>query len=251
MIAVGRNTKPLTIDTTRPKRIELAIELTDLQSAANLATREDLATAADLKVGAVRRVLNAEAVPDEDVIRPTAPACKADVRTVRRLLDLWRDARLETRPTWYRPGLLATGDPSTIGNFAQVRDSMLKMLRDAGSPSLRILDERAGFGTLSRSSLERTLRGMRKPTRAELVAFVRVCDVYKGDPEHWGVAWDRSTAGVRQRVQAARHQDAGLDGLSAMMTPYLTDAIANLGRQTMERIRAQARLTAAVASEEV
>ncbi|AUG76856.1 hypothetical protein CFP65_1991 [Kitasatospora sp. MMS16-BH015] len=215
---MGRNRKQLTSSVDRPRRLALARELCACHDASDLPpTLAELAAASGLHVATVRRVLNAEAVPAWDAVAQIADATRADARTRHRLENLWLDARLESRPAWYRPGRLATREPATIGDYAQLRESLLLMLRDAGSPSLRELEAKAGFNLLPHSTLERTLAGKRKPTPDEVAEFVKVCDTYGGDQKDWVAAVERCSAGTRtEDITRARTVGAGIDAVAQL-----------------------------------
>jgi len=215
--AVGRNRKQLASVPDRRHRLALARELGSLQDRTGLATLTDLAAASGIHVATVRRALNADSVPDRAVVEQIADATRADARTRHRLENLWRDARLEARPGWYRPGPLATREPATIGNYAQLRESMLLMLRDAGSPSPRELEARAGFNRLPHSTLERTLAGKRKPTPDEVAVFVEACDTYRGDPQDWVTAVERCSASIRgEEIVRVRIMGASIDAVAQL-----------------------------------
>jgi transcriptional regulator with XRE-family HTH domain len=223
---VGRNRKQLTPVVDRPRRVALARELCTCHDLSGLTTLAELADASGVHVATVRRTLNADAVPEWEVVARIADATRADARTRHRLENLWRDARLESRPAWYRPGPLATREPATIGNYAQLRESLLLMLRDAGSPSMRELEAKAGLNLLPHSTLERTLAGKRKPTPDEVAVFVEACDTYRGNPQDWVTAVERCSAGTRT------------DGIGHIRTVGASiDAIGQLKHQRDQRLR--------------
>ncbi|MFI9586667.1 helix-turn-helix domain-containing protein [Streptomyces sp. NPDC052236] len=88
---------------------------------------------------------------------------------------------------------------------AHLLEAMHRLRMDAGNPSLRTLQERAragDSGPLPRSTLADVLAGLRMPSEALLMSYVRAC----GERDHrisaWRAAWHRTSRPPAMPVRA-------------------------------------------------
>ncbi|WP_143200549.1 hypothetical protein [Kitasatospora sp. CB01950] len=197
-------------ETVGPRAL-LAAKLDALCKAYGLTTFKAIAGASSLKEGTVRRLLNGDSVPDFSIIREITNACEAPAPAVQTLRQIWLVARSDERPAWYsppyreRPGRAfrvrgSSTKPELIVNFAELRQGLKWLLFDAGSPSPRELEKRAGLNRLPHTTLERTLKGERLPSRHEVVALVETLALPDADPQVWGEAWDQCRTARFQRI---------------------------------------------------
>ncbi|MFF4361149.1 helix-turn-helix domain-containing protein [Streptomyces sp. NPDC001604] len=80
-------------------------------------------------------------------------------------------------------------DPSA-GPVARFAAELRKLRAEAGSPTYRVMAQRAGQGT---STLSQAAGGERLPTLPVVLAYVRACG---GDPEEWEERWRQAAAEV-------------------------------------------------------
>ncbi|MFB0620265.1 hypothetical protein [Streptomyces sp. AGS-58] len=80
-------------------------------------------------------------------------------------------------------------DPST-GPVARFAAELRKLRAEAGSPTYRVMAQRAGQGT---STLSQAASGERLPTLPVVLAYVRACG---GHPEEWEERWRQAAAEV-------------------------------------------------------
>ncbi|MFE0515502.1 hypothetical protein [Streptomyces sp. NPDC058964] len=80
-------------------------------------------------------------------------------------------------------------DPTT-GPVARFAAELRKLRAEAGSPTYRVMAQRAGQGT---STLSQAASGERLPTLPVVLAYVRACG---GDPEEWEERWRQAAAEV-------------------------------------------------------
>lgn len=86
-------------------------------------------------------------------------------------------------------------DPST-GPVARFAAELRKLRAEAGSPTYRVMAQRAGQGT---STLSQAAGGERLPTLPVVLAYVRACG---GNPEEWEERWREAAAEVAAEPRA-------------------------------------------------
>ncbi|MEH0580288.1 nSTAND1 domain-containing NTPase [Streptomyces sp. B21-108] len=86
-------------------------------------------------------------------------------------------------------------DPSA-GPVARFAAELRKLRAAAGSPTYRVMAQRAGQGT---STLSQAAGGERLPTLPVVLAYVRACG---GDPEEWEERWRQAAADVAAEPRA-------------------------------------------------
>ena len=87
-------------------------------------------------------------------------------------------------------------DPGT-GPVAQFAAELRKLRAEAGSPTYRVMAQRAGQGT---STLSQAAGGERLPTLPVVLAYVRACG---GDPEEWEERWRQAAAEAAAKPRTA------------------------------------------------
>ena len=78
-------------------------------------------------------------------------------------------------------------DPS-VGPVARFAAELRKLRAEAGSPTYRVMAQRAGQGT---STLSQAAGGERLPTLPVALAYVKACG---GDPQEWEGRWRQAAA---------------------------------------------------------
>ncbi|MFF5139258.1 DNA-binding protein [Streptomyces sp. NPDC013157] len=86
-------------------------------------------------------------------------------------------------------------DPTT-GPVARFAAELRKLRAEAGSPTYRVMAQRAGQGT---STLSQAAGGERLPTLPVVLAYVRACS---GDPEEWEERWRQAAAEAAAQPRA-------------------------------------------------
>ncbi|MFJ1704276.1 helix-turn-helix domain-containing protein [Kitasatospora sp. NPDC088346] len=156
-------------------------------------------------------------LPRRTVVEAYAAACGASRREARLR---WERAAVRTgggrdRPRPPTPGPAPRGRRlEFVYEPAHLLEAMHRLRLTAGRPSLRELQDRArsrGLGPLPRSTLADVLAGVRMPSEALLVSYVRAC----GQPDHavgaWRAAWLRAIGrSAADGPGAARSHPAGV-----------------------------------------
>ncbi|MFE1076049.1 helix-turn-helix domain-containing protein [Streptomyces sp. NPDC058783] len=150
-----------------------------------------LAARAGCHATTLQRAASGETVPKLQTVLNYARACDASPEEAR---HLWRNARYEqTRQA--RPG---RGRPvpraAYVYDFADLSTAVQDLYERAGSPPLRIMEQRAGgFGHLPRSTAHRIATKQAMPhSLQQFQAYLRACEVPEADWQDWEAAWTRA-----------------------------------------------------------
>ncbi|MFJ4192086.1 helix-turn-helix domain-containing protein [Kitasatospora sp. NPDC089509] len=161
------------------------------------------------------RATDGRAVPTWRVVEAYSRACRADLRTARRL---WKAARrADQRRRHDRTEEFLNADlaakfydvfatkPQLIDSFAKLRLGMVGLRDRDGHPSLAELEKRAGRTPKGRcrlpaSSLGKILRSEALPQRRHVIAFVTAVGVPPHTALAWGEAWDRAAGETGRRA---------------------------------------------------
>ncbi|WP_051856666.1 helix-turn-helix domain-containing protein [Streptomyces sp. NRRL B-1347] len=197
---MGRAEKEITTDNAALH--ELAQWLRDLRAHAGLTYRK-LAERAGLHATTLQRVASGDSVPQIVAVLAYARGCDGSPEQARRL---WRKARREqvrAAAPHSRPPAPA---PALVRDFADLSAALRDLYEEAGAPSLRTMEERAGgFGALPRSSAHRIVNRQTVPhSLRQFQAFLRACEVPAEDQKAWEDAWSRAWRFEKQ-------EDAGLN----------------------------------------
>ncbi|MFC8956162.1 hypothetical protein ACFT8P_26590 [Streptomyces sp. NPDC057101] len=73
-------------------------------------------------------------------------------------------------------------------------EALVDLYRRAGSPSLRLMEARAGgYGVLPRSAAHRIVTRQLVPrSRSQFLGFLMACEVPEADWDVWTTAWSRA-----------------------------------------------------------
>lgn len=194
---------------------ELARWLRSIRRRAGLTYREmaDLAGLPGCSAVTLSRADSGRVLPRRPVVEAYASVCGAPVQQAR---ALWEKSATSVHER-ERGTTTALSAPrrgrrlELIYEPAHLLEAMHRLRQDAGSPSLRELENRAresGFGPLPRSTLADVLAGLRLPSEALLISYALAC----GQPHHrvhaWRAAWARARQGGTER-RSATHRLAG------------------------------------------
>ncbi|MEY2231121.1 MULTISPECIES: helix-turn-helix domain-containing protein [Streptomyces] len=186
---MGRLPKP--IDTTYPRRAELATALRDLRDARSL-TYEDMARKCNTSAATLKRAAAGVRVPKQKVVEEFARACGEDPLTIRTLEHMRVKARIEER------GILKTlraPQVHLISDKPDLAQALLYVYEAAGAPSLREVHDRCGNPhALPVSTIGRIVARTTTPAdEKQLLAFLHGCGIRNRDQD-WLKAWEKATS---------------------------------------------------------
>ncbi|MFG2895230.1 helix-turn-helix transcriptional regulator [Streptomyces sp. NPDC048248] len=193
---MGRREKPLG-DCDKPVR-QLALWLRAVRQRAGL-TYTQLAERTDYHPTTLQRAADGTRVPAAHVVGAYARACNASPDEAERLRRAASAPRIKDAPA--EPGGLRIAASND-----SLRQAMIRLREQAGQPSLRELERRAGPGRLPRSTLHDILQGRTAPTHDQLAAFLYACGVPARNLPVWTKAWKR--AQIVDQPRAARPETA-------------------------------------------
>ncbi|MFJ4674026.1 helix-turn-helix domain-containing protein [Kitasatospora purpeofusca] len=159
------------------------------------------------------RAANGRTVPSWKVVEAYTRACRADLRTAKRL---WKTARWADQQQRGRDRTeeflnaaiaakfynILAAKPQLIDTFAKLRLGMIGLRAKNGHPSLVELQERAGRAPNGRrrlpaSSLGAVLRSEASPRRGHVTAFVAAMGAPPDTVLAWAEAWERAAGKTR------------------------------------------------------
>ncbi|MEV5605708.1 helix-turn-helix transcriptional regulator [Streptomyces sp. NPDC052299] len=202
---MGRREKEITTSNVGLRRLA---EWLRMQRAWAGLTYRELADRAGLHATTLQRAASGASVPRLTPVLAYAQACDAPPEEARRL---WRQARREhVRDQHARH---PAPSPRLVRDFADLSAALRDVYEQAGAPSLRTMEKRAGeFGVLPRSSAHRVVNKQMVPhTLEQFRGFLRACEV-PPDWKVWEDAWNRAWRFEKQ-------EDAGLSEMWAMPRP--------------------------------
>ncbi|MCX4411567.1 helix-turn-helix domain-containing protein [Streptomyces sp. NBC_01764] len=135
----------------------------------------------------LQRAADGRRIPTLRVVEAYAQACGATATEARKY---WRAAR-----AFHRPPPKTFPKPRLINDSVELRTALYAVYVKAGALPLREMDRRAQHGRLPRNTLSRMLSGGTMLKRAQLKAFLEVCEVPEREHPDWLEAWDRAWAG--------------------------------------------------------
>ncbi|MDD9375467.1 hypothetical protein M8Z33_02030 [Streptomyces sp. ZAF1911] len=187
---MGRPPKP--IDTTHPRRAELAFSLRSLKDLRGLNFAE-MASRCNTSAATLKRAASGVTVPKEKVVSEFATACGASVPTQQQLERLRVLARIEER------GILPKLRPPRVSLISDQPDlavGLLYVYEAAGAPSFREVHARSGNPhALPISTVGRIVARTAMPAdEKQLLAFIHGCGVLNRDQE-WVRAWRKARTG--------------------------------------------------------
>ncbi|MYX18412.1 helix-turn-helix domain-containing protein [Streptomyces sp. SID8374] len=189
---MGRIEKEIATDS--PALRELVQWLRDRRTAACLTYRE-LADLTGLHATTLQRVASGRTVPMLKRVMAYARGCNARGDEAHRL---WLRARRERARAdgSARP----VPSPALVGDLAELSAALRGLYEEAGGPSLRVMEERAGsFGSLPRSAAHRIVSKQSVPRDLkQLQAFLRACDLPESRWKPWESAWSRAWRAEKQ-----------------------------------------------------
>ncbi|MFE6819601.1 helix-turn-helix domain-containing protein [Streptomyces sp. NPDC057675] len=180
---MGRTANPINYDV--PTRGQLA-ELLRGEKAGK--TYDDLASLSGVSAATLKRAASGNTIPSEKVIDAFLEACGSDPRTARKAKSLRRHARRDELGGYTRPVR-----PVTINTGDKLADALIDTYRNAGAPTYREMQTRAGGAYLiSLSTISRILHRQTLPVDTQqMVAFLKGCNVARRDHGEWIEAWRR------------------------------------------------------------
>ncbi|MBQ1117002.1 helix-turn-helix transcriptional regulator [Streptomyces rubiginosohelvolus] len=204
---MGRTEKK--IETANTALQDLVEWLRACRKAAGLTYRE-LAVRAGLHATTLQRAASANTVPGLNVVLAYARGCDMLVEDAHLL---WKRARREQARSG-RPNGRPAPAPSLVSDRAELSSALRALYEEAGAPSLRDMEERAGaFGFLPRSSAHRIVNKQAVPRdRDQLHAFLRACEVSENRWKEWEGAWGRVLRAEKQESEVGLEAAAVLPG---------------------------------------
>ncbi|MEU7697163.1 helix-turn-helix domain-containing protein [Streptomyces sp. NPDC039028] len=180
---MGRTANPVNYDV--PTRGQLA-ELLRTEKAGT--TYDELAAQTGLSAATLKRAASGNVVPSAKVIDAFLTACGSTLSTRLMAESLRRRARRDERGGYTRSIRTAT-----INTADMLADAIEDLYRNAGAPTYREMQERAGGAyLLPLSSISRMLRRQMLPVdEKQMLAFVRGCHVPQREQAEWAEAWRR------------------------------------------------------------
>ncbi len=196
-----------------------------------------MAQKTDYTASMLSRAASGRTVPSWKVVEAYARACRADLRTAKRL---WRTARWADQQQRGRDRTeeflnaaiaakfynILAAKPQLIDTFAKLRLGMIGLRAKNGHPSLVELQERAGRAPNGRrrlpaSSLGAVLRSEASPRRGHVTAFVAAMGAPPDTVMAWAEAWERAAG--KTRVRPVLRPDAGAPYKPVPMRGFLVD----------------------------
>ncbi|MGY0466821.1 helix-turn-helix domain-containing protein [Kitasatospora sp. cg17-2] len=196
-----------------------------------------MAQKTDYTASMLSRAASGRTVPSWKVVEAYTRACRADLRTAKRL---WRTARWADQQQRGRDRTeeflnaaiaakfynILAAKPQLIDTFAKLRLGMIGLRAKNGHPSLVELQERAGRTPNGRrrlpaSSLGAVLRSEASPRRGHVTAFVAAMGAPPDTVMAWAEAWERAAG--KTRVRLALRPDAGAPYKPVPMRDFLVD----------------------------
>lgn len=163
-------------------------------------TYRELAERAGLHATTLQRVASGNSVPKLMPVLAYARGCDAQPEDARRL---WRRARREHVRSGSYSGGRPAPPPALVGDFAELSAALRELYEEAGAPSLRVMEQRAGgFGALPRSSAHRIVNKQAVPRgHHQFLAFLRACEVPAPRLKAWEDAWSRAWRAEKQEAE--------------------------------------------------
>ncbi|WP_408059257.1 helix-turn-helix domain-containing protein [Streptomyces erythrochromogenes] len=199
---MGRPEKPILDHPANERLQQLAEYLRGRRQRAGQPTYRALATAAGMHATTLQRAASGRTVPKLHVVLAYVRACDASVddRALDRAKLLWQEARLEeSRHLHHVPAFTILIPLHRIRDLAELSHRLRRLYQEAGSPTLREMELRAGaYGVLPRSTAHRIIHMKSVPrSMQQFRAFLRACEVPARSFPAYEEAWDR--AWIRER----------------------------------------------------
>lgn len=210
---MGRTEKEIT--TSNAALHDLAQWLRDRRAQAGLTYRQ-LAGRAGVHATTLQRAASGDSVPRLMPVLAYAGGCDAPPEEARRL---WRRARREHVRSVTQHSQPAPA-PALVRDFADLSAALRDLYEEAGAPSLRSMEERAGgLGALPRSSAHRIVNKQTVPhCLQQFQAFLQACEVPAEHRRAWEDAWSRAWRFEKQ-------EDAGLNEVPGVLPQRQHDRI--------------------------
>ncbi|MFE2015667.1 helix-turn-helix domain-containing protein [Streptomyces sp. NPDC059491] len=180
---MGRTANPVNYDV--PTRGQLA-ELLRTEKAE--VTYDELAPLAGVSAATLKRAASGKVIPSEAVIDAFLTACGSTPHTILAAKSLRRRARRDELGGYTRSVRTAT-----INTADMLADALRDLYRNAGAPTYREMQARAGGAyELPLSSISRMLHRQMLPVdEKQMRAFVKGCQVSQREQDEWVEAWRR------------------------------------------------------------
>ncbi|MFB7397774.1 helix-turn-helix domain-containing protein [Streptomyces sp. NPDC056191] len=152
-------------------------------------TYRELATRTKCTATTLQRAASGKLVPTRTTVLSYARACDGSSETA---LMLWKAARHEAALEGRRRR--PAPRPEAIWDEPELIEALVDLYRRAGSPSLRLMEERAGgYGVLPRSTAHRIVNRQLVPrSRSQFVGYLMACEVSEAMWDAWTTAWGRT-----------------------------------------------------------
>jgi hypothetical protein len=179
----------------------------------------DLAVRAGCHATTLQRAASGETVPPLQTVLNYARACDACPEEARRL---WKAARYEASRMARGGRGVPAPRPKLVRDFVDLSAALRDLYERAGSPTLRVMEQRAGkFGVLPRSTAHRIATKQTVPrSLSQFQAYLRACEVPEADWLVWEAAWTRAWRHEKQEdegsVAIPVEQRAGRPGRSSV-----------------------------------
>ncbi|MEV7253489.1 helix-turn-helix domain-containing protein [Streptomyces cyaneofuscatus] len=247
---MGRTEKK--IETTNTALRDLVKWLRAARYAARLTYRE-LAVRTGLHATTLQRAASGDSVPALKVVLAYARGCDMLVEDARLQ---WKRARREQARSGRRSGR-PVPTPALVSDRAELSSALRALYEDAGAPTLRVMEERAGaFGSLPRSSAHRIVNKQAVPRdRDQLQAFLLACEVPENHWKDWEGAWGRVWRAEKQESETFEttavlpgpqfyrpmvpHQRSDRGHAHSDMLPLNPQRLVKSGSAVMKRLRSR------------
>ncbi|MFF0561717.1 helix-turn-helix domain-containing protein [Streptomyces sp. NPDC004266] len=206
---MGRPANPINYDVLTRGRLA---ELLRQEKAGR--TYDELAVQTGVSAATLKRAASGNVVPSEKVIDAFLAACGSGPRTVRSAKALRHQARRDELGGYTR-GVAA----ATVNTGAMLADALDVLYKNAGAPTYREMQTRAGGAyLLPLSSISRILRRQMLPVdEKQMLAFLKGCHVPQREHGEWIKAWRRAVG----RSSISANQWVALSMLDAIRDTVL------------------------------
>lgn len=199
---MGRPELPV-VRTSEPL-YRLAMWLRSIRLGAGNPGYRELAERTGFHATTLQRAAAGREVPRLAVVRAYAEACLGSSVAVAVKADqLWKRARYSQTRARGMGGVPPR--PRMVRDIADLSAALVDLYHQAGSPSTRALEEKAGgYGVLPRSSAHRIITKQAVPhSLQQLKGFLLACDVFEDNHSQWEEAWTRARRNDRQVKERA------------------------------------------------
>ncbi|MFF9787838.1 DNA binding domain-containing protein, excisionase family [Streptomyces sp. SceaMP-e96] len=211
---MGRPQQP--VRTTNRALAQLTKWLREQKERTGLNYRQ-LAQQAGCHATTLQRAASGKTVPKLPTVLAYARVCGAPADHAE---ELWRRARKEDYRS-ARRGIPPAPRLELIRDLPDFSAALVELYEKAGVPSQRVMARQAGaYGVLPRSTVERIIKRHTVPsTEAQLLAYLRACQVPEREHARWVATWSR--------VHGRKAEQSGSQAPPSRLENVLISAVAH------------------------